>query len=130
MDQNNEPVTILVTHRLKEGREADFHAWLRSINESVEKAAGFRQLDLVQQNTPSAQDVGVIVRFDDHRSLEKWQQTEEVRRFKSRLAGFVENVSHTEITGFEQWFVPPSSGSEMPSRLKQAIVIPDCSPGK
>ena len=123
MDENNGPVAILVTHRLKEGREADFHAWLRSINESVKKAAGFRRLDLVQQNTPGTHDVGVIVRFDDHHSLEEWHQTEEFQRFKGQLDGFVENVSNTEITGFEQWFVPPCDSSEMPSRLKQAIVI-------
>ena len=123
MDDKSGTVTILVTHRLKEGREADFHAWLQSINKSVKKAVGFRRLDIVQQSTPNAHEVGVIVRFDDHRSLEDWHQTEEFQQFRGQLDEFVEHVSNTEITGFEQWFVPPSTSSDTPSRLKQSIVI-------
>ena len=123
MGEANEQVTVLVSHRLKEGRESEFHAWLRSINETVRETAGFRRLDLVQQSSPSTHDVGAMVRFDNQRSLEEWHKSEAFRRYKGQLDRIVENVSYTEITGFEQWFVPPSPGSVVPSRLKQAAVI-------
>lgn len=123
MGEANEQVTLLVSHRLKEGRESEFHAWLRSIKETVRETADFRRLDLVQQSSPSTHDVGAMVRFDNQRSLEEWYKSEAFRRYKGQLDRIVENVSYTEITGFEQWFEPSSPGSVVPSRLKQAAVI-------
>ncbi len=121
---SGEPVTVVVTRRVKAGREAKYEAWLSRLVASAEALPGFLGTQ-VHRPTPPSREYTSIFRFDTVEHLRGFEASDLRRRALLEVGEFVEaDASWKELTGLELWFTPPpGTVVPQPSRFRMALVM-------
>lgn len=117
-----DPVTVVVRHRVKRGREAEFENWLRGITAAMRRFEGQQGYNVVRPAGAGSPEYLVFFRFDTFEHLESWETSEERRQWLEQLAELSSDAPTRERhTGLEVWFTPPV-GASQPPRWKSVIV--------
>lgn len=117
----NGPLTIVVTWRIRQGCETEFEAWRREISAAALRFPGHMGIDVLPPGTNPGEYV-VVFRFDTPQHLRSWQESGIRRELLDRAASFRESEpSYRFESGLEYWFAPLGS-SGPPPRWKMAIV--------
>ncbi len=96
---------IMISTRVRAGKEADYRAWARRIETVQSKAPGLLGYRF-ELPVPGAQEDHVaILRFDSDSNLQAWLKSPERRELLAEAAPFTEEF-HTRLarSGFEAWF--------------------------
>ena len=121
MDQNG-PVTVVVRHRVKKGREAAFEDWLRGISQAVLRFEGQQGYHVIRPTDAAMPEYVVMLRFDALANLEKWETSAVRREWLDRLEPLEYGAPVRERhTGMEVWFNPPGGRPAAP-RYKMLVV--------
>lgn len=118
-------VTVVVTRRVKTGREADYEAWLDALIRESSTLAGYLGTT-VQRPPPSGPRLYTSVfRFDTVEHLRAFEESDLRRRALARVGDYVEADAVWErLTGLEFWFTPPPGAVvPQPSRPRMALVM-------
>jgi antibiotic biosynthesis monooxygenase (ABM) superfamily enzyme len=122
---DGEPVTVVVTRRVKPGREADYEAWLAQLQAEARGLPGY--LGVTTQRPPPAgpREYTSVIRFDSIASLRAFERSELRQRSLAEVAGIVEaDAVWQQLTGLEFWFTPPAGTVvPQPSRPRMALVM-------
>ncbi len=120
-----EPVTVVVTRRVRPGHDADYEQWLRRINHEAIAFTGY----LGTEVHPPAPDAVVreytnVFRFDSVAHLKAFEHSEVRQRYLSEVVNYVEaDATWHETAGFEFWFTPPKGTVvAKPSRFRMACI--------
>jgi antibiotic biosynthesis monooxygenase (ABM) superfamily enzyme len=120
-EQNNGPLTVVVTWRVRRGCEGEFEAWRREIAAAALAFPGHMGLDVIRPGTTPGEYV-VIFRFDTYLNLRAWQESDIRRELLKKAEPFREREpSYRLESGLEYWFAPPSVPAS-PPRWKMALV--------
>lgn len=112
------PVTVVVRHRVRPGKEAAFEEWLRGISREALRFEGCLGFNVVRPSDPARPEYVVFFRFDTFEHLEKWEASETRRVWLERIEPLVLQAPARERhTGMEVWFSPPA-GRAPPPRWK------------
>ena len=118
---DNGPLTVVVTWRVRQGREKEFEAWRREISAAALKFPGHMGIDVILPGDTRREYV-VIFRFDTYKHLLAWQESDVRRELLEKAEPFREKEpSYRLESGLEYWFassIVPAS----PPRWKMAIV--------
>ena len=119
-----EPVTVVVKRVVKSGKEGDFETWLKGATEDLKKFQGYRDITLIRPQTGSAKlEYVLVIRFDNYKDLDVWENSEIRNEWMRRAKVFTENLDNQRITGLEYWFsIPEIPKTHVPPRYKMAIV--------
>lgn len=120
-----EPVTVVVTRRVKAGREADYEAWLQRLQGQARGLPGYLGVT-TQRPAPGSPRVYVsVLRFDSLASLRAFEGSELRARALAEVADLVEaDAVWQQMTGLEFWFTPPAGTVvPQPSRPRMALVM-------
>ncbi len=120
-----EPVTVVVTRRVRPGREAAYEAWLDRLIRSASSLPGFLGAR-VQRPEPGAPPTYTSVfRFETVETLRAFEQSDLRRRALAEVADLVEaDAVWSRLTGLELWFTPPpGTVVPQPSRFRMALVM-------
>lgn len=123
---DQDPVTLTVSRRVKRGREADYEAWLKGINQAAASFPGFRGVNIIRPSNQAQGEYVSIFQFDSYAHLKAWEESE-IRR--ERLADMPDGVVASEaarhkVTGLEFWFTAPDAPIlAQPSRHKMVVVL-------
>jgi antibiotic biosynthesis monooxygenase (ABM) superfamily enzyme len=121
MDQGG-PVTVVVRHRVKPGKEAEFEGWLRGITAALLRFEGQQGYHVVRPSGPAHPEYVVFFRFDTFANLEKWESSGERLAWLERAGALASRPPRRERhTGLEVWFTAPA-GRASPPRWKMALV--------
>jgi hypothetical protein len=121
MDQSG-PVTVVIRHRVRPGKEAEFEDWLRGITQAASPFHGYLGFNVVRPASPEQPEYVIFFRFDTFANLEQWEESETRRDWLGRLDPLtVRPPTRERHTGLEVWFTPPS-GHAQPARWKMAVV--------
>lgn len=121
MDQEG-PVTVVIRHRVKPGKEVEFEDWLRGITRAAIPFVGYLGYNVVRPAGPLHPEYVVFFRFDTFTNLEKWEESAERGEWLERLAPLTFQASTWEHhTGLEVWFTP-QVGRVQPPRWKMFVV--------
>jgi len=120
-----EPVTVVVTRRVRPGLEDAYENWLRRINQEALAFAGYLGTE-VHPPAPGARvpEYTNVFRFDSVEHLKAFEHSEVRSRYLAEVVDYVEaDSTWRETTGLEFWFTPPKGTVvAQPSRLRMALV--------
>jgi hypothetical protein len=119
-----EPVTVVVTRRVKPGREAAYEAWLTKLLAAVTGLPGY--LGTTVQRPPARGHAYTsIFRFATVEDLRRFENSDLRRAALRAVAPLVEaDAVWDRMTGLELWFTPPpGTVVPQPSRLRMALVM-------
>jgi antibiotic biosynthesis monooxygenase (ABM) superfamily enzyme len=117
----NGPLTVVVTWRVRQGREPEFEAWRREISAAALRFPGHMGIDVILPGTTRGEYV-VVFRFDTYQHLRAWQESDIRRELLKKAEPFREKEpSYRMDSGLEYWFAPPGTPAS-PPRWKMALV--------
>jgi antibiotic biosynthesis monooxygenase (ABM) superfamily enzyme len=106
------PVTVLFSRRIRPGRQDDYETWAHGVTAAARDFPGHLSASVLHD--PDTRDYHVLYTFADRASLQEWLDSEERRRWMSRLNAMTESERGLQqVTGLETWF--KLSGSNVPT---------------
>ena len=122
---DQEPVTVVVTRRVRRGSEMAYEGWLERLIERASAMPGFVAAK-VQRPTPGEAPIYTSVfRFDSVEHLHSFEVSDWRRRALLDVTDLVEaDAVWSRLTGLELWFTPPAGTVvPQPSRLRMSLVM-------
>ncbi len=106
---NDETVTSIVHHQIKENKKDEFHLWLTKIRDECQKFDGYIDSKLVD-SIGCEREVISIFRFKSHSLLNKWLKSKVHSELLAELAFITEKeVQIKSYSGLEYWFEDSAS---------------------
>ena len=124
-DQRREdpPATGVASRRVEAGREGEFEEWVSGILDAVKHYPGYLGSDVLRPKDAEDDEYRIIYRFDHASNLERWEGSDERRRWLDRAEPLVREQTVHRLTGLETWFTLPSrAGGPAPPRYKMVVV--------
>ena len=120
-----EPVTVVVTRRVRAGREAAYETWLARLIEEASTLPGYLGTSIHRPRVGGPREYTSIFRYDSVDHLRAFEESDLRRRALASVADLVEGDAIWErLTGLELWFTPPpGTVVPQPSRLRMALVM-------
>ncbi|WP_078119121.1 antibiotic biosynthesis monooxygenase [Thiosocius teredinicola] len=123
-DDDDEPVTVLVTRRPIAGMQREFEAYLHGITEAASKQPGHLGTTIFRPSGTKDRAYRILFRFDKRSNLARWEQSEEREQWRERAAVVSEPREAVVETGLEAWFtVPNCDVPAHPPKVKMALVV-------
>jgi hypothetical protein len=119
-----DPVTVVITRRVKAGREADYEAWLQRLQSDARGLSGYLGVT-TQRPAPGTREYVSVLRFASLAALRDFERSELRAKYLAEVADFVEaDAAWKELTGLEFWFTPPpGTVVPQPSRPRMALLM-------
>jgi len=120
-----DPVTVVITRRVKAGREADYEAWLRRLQEDARAVPGYLGVTTQRPAAGAPRDYVSVIRFATLADLQAFERSELKQRSQREVVDFVEgDAAWQRLTGLEFWFTPPpGTVVPQPSRARMALLM-------
>lgn len=117
-------MTVVVTRRVRAGRERDYEAWLERLIDGASAMPGYAGSG-VQRPDEGQRTYTSIFRFDTVSQLRAFEESDLRRRALAEVVDLVEeDAVWNRLTGLELWFTPPKGTVvPQPSRFRMAIVM-------
>jgi antibiotic biosynthesis monooxygenase (ABM) superfamily enzyme len=118
------PVSVVISTRVKPGREDDYRRWEHKIAAAQEHAPGLQGYRF-EEPVPGIQDDWLaILRFDSEAHLQAWLDAPERKKLVEEAAAFTEEF-HARVvrTGFDQWFQMGGAAGAPPAAWKQNMLV-------
>jgi antibiotic biosynthesis monooxygenase (ABM) superfamily enzyme len=116
-------ITVVVTRRVKRGREKEAEHWISGITQAAMKFEGHLGANIIPSTSPRKPEYVVIFRFNNDANLKKWEESTIRAEWIDRAKTFtVGKTKIQKITGLEYWFTLPDKPFQVPPpRYKMAI---------
>ena len=119
----DEVVTLVVKHLIKQGREADYEAWLRRIVRIAGERPGHLGVDVVRSKQTGLTLFTCVLRYRSTDDLETWLDSPERKTLITEAGSMLADGDNTEIGAVNEfWFNPETETGAKPPRWKQAVV--------
>ena len=119
----DESATVVITHRVRDDKHADYEAWLNEISPACRAAPGHLDWHIVRPLSGLTATYTIIIRFDTRSHLQAWlQSTVRARLIEKAQPLFVSGDNYVISSGLDFWFQPAGSPSRVPVRWKQYLV--------
>jgi hypothetical protein len=120
-ERERSPLTVVVTWRIRQGREKEFEAWRREISAAALEFPGHMGINVIRPAATPGEYV-VIFRFDTYEHLRAWQESDVRRELLKKAEPFrTSEPTYRLESGLEFWFAPPGVPAS-PPRWKMALV--------
>lgn len=120
-----EPVTVVVTRRVRPGCEAQYEAWLQRLLAAAQSLPGYLGTAVQRPSATGRREYTSVFRFASVADLRAFEESELRQRALAEVAPLVEaDAAWRTMTGLEFWFAtPPGTLVPQPSRLRMAVVM-------
>jgi antibiotic biosynthesis monooxygenase (ABM) superfamily enzyme len=115
--------TVVITHRVRDGKEADYDNWLNEIAPLCRAFPGHLDWQIIRPIAGLTKTYTVVIRFDTLDHLRQWMGSQD----RHRLIEMVQPLlaaegDYTIRSGLDFWFTPPGAGVKVPVRWKQFLI--------
>jgi uncharacterized protein len=119
----SEGATVVINHRVRPGREADYNAWLARVGPVSRAAPGHLDLHVIKPVAGLTTTYTIVIRFDTADHLRDWMTSSARSRFIEEAHPLLEEGDAYSIrTGLDFWFSQPDTGVRVPVRWKQLLL--------
>lgn len=115
--------TVVITHRVHEGKQAEYDAWLNEIGPLCRASPGHLDWQIIRPVPGLTATYTVIIRFDTRAHLEQWMGSADRARLIDRVRPLLATDDDFFIrSGLDFWFTPEGARARVPVRWKQVAV--------
>jgi heme-degrading monooxygenase HmoA len=112
-DADDQGATIVITHKVREGRHGDYEDWLKEIIPVCQAWPGFLDRHIVRPIPGLTETYTVIIRFDTEAHLRGWLESSDRARLIEKVRPlFVTGDDFFVSSGLDFWFTPGASQGE------------------
>ncbi|WP_178119043.1 antibiotic biosynthesis monooxygenase [Pseudomonas akapageensis] len=117
-------VTLLVRHRIRQGKEQQYEEWLRRTIATAKQYPGHLGIDVVRGEDAGLALFTCVLRFASTEQLQHWLDSDERKALVGEVHPCLADGDQIEVnTDREFWFTPLGADSPaQPPRWKQACV--------
>ncbi len=121
----NAAVTVVITRRVKSGREADYEAWLARFQAEARGLAGYLGVTTQRPAPGGPREYISVIRFATLTDLRAFETSDLRARHLAQVGELVEaDAMWQHMTGLEFWFTPPpGTVVPQPSRPRMALLM-------
>lgn len=118
------PVTVLVTRRVKPGKEAEYEKFVSGVAAAASAFPGHLGATVFRPEGHDDREYRVVMRFDHESSLKRWEDSAERKAWHARARELAEDLPAAQkVTGLETWFTLPGRRTiTPPPRYKMALI--------
>ena len=115
--------TVVITHRVRGDRHAEYEAWVDEISPQCKASPGHLDWHIVRPIPGITETYTVIIRFDTQEHLQKWMESETRARLINKVSPLLVLGDDFRISsGLDFLFTPSDSKVKVPVRWKQFLV--------
>lgn len=123
---SNEPVTVVVTRKVREGKTQEYEAWLERLIQQASLLPGYLGMTLHRPDPKATSlEYTSVFRFDSIEHLRAFERSDLRRTAMAEVIPLVEgDATWKELTGLELWFTPPPElVIPQPTRWKMVLIL-------
>lgn len=118
-----EGATVVITHRLRENKQAEYESWLEEIAPLCRASPGHLDWHIVRPISGLSETYTIIIRFDTEAHLREWMESSTRARLIAKVRPlFVTDDDFFISSGLDFWFTPAGAKAKVPVRWKQYLV--------
>jgi len=122
-DAADRGATVVITHRVRDDRRADYERWLEEIGPVSRAAAGHLDSHIIRPVPGLTGTYTVVIRFDTEAHLRGWMQSENRNRLIAKAQPLLVSGDDFFVrSGLDFWFMPDGARAKVPVRWKQFLV--------
>lgn len=119
----DEGATVVITHRVREDKHADYERWLNEIAPLCKASPGHLDWHIVRPISGMSETYTVIIRFDNKVHLQGWMESPTRTRLIEKVQSLLVTGDDFFISsGLDFWFAPAGAKAKVPVRWKQYLV--------
>jgi antibiotic biosynthesis monooxygenase (ABM) superfamily enzyme len=124
-DLDDQPVTVVVTRRVRPGREQDYEAWLARFQADARGLPGYLGVTTQRPGSTGTREYVSAIRFATVTDLRSFENGDLRARHLAEVSDLVEaDAIWQRMTGLEFWFTPPAGTVvPQPSRSRMALLL-------
>lgn len=117
------PLTVVVSRRIKPGREREAEDWLHGVTAEAVRFPGHMGLEIIRPTDSLKPEYVLIFRFDTLDHLMAWERSDVRQQWLARAEAFTIGAAERQvITGLEFWFTPTAESPGVPPRWKMLLL--------
>lgn len=115
--------TVVITHRVREGFQANYDKWLGEIGPVCRASVGHLDWQIIRPLAGLTETYTVIIRFDTKEHLQEWMESPVRKRLIKEAQPLLTTGDDFFIrSGLDFWFIPEGARAKVPVRWKQYLV--------
>lgn len=119
---SDQGATVVITHRIRRDRQADYECWLDEIAPLCKASPGHLDWHIVRPIEGLTETYTVIIRFDTQAHLQQWMESTTRARLIEKVQSFFVTQDDFYISsGLDFWFTPAGAKARIPVRWKQFL---------
>jgi len=119
---NDQGATVVITHRIRDGKSADYEKWLDEIAPLCKVSPGHLDWHIVRPIPGLTATYTVIIRFDTAAHLRLWMESPARANLIAKVRPlFVTGDDFFISSGLDFWFTPGGAKAKVPVRWKQYL---------
>ena len=123
IDPATEGATVVITHRVRENRHADYETWLNDIGRACRGYPGNLDWQIIRPVPGLTTAYTVVIRFDTKEHLQTWMRSVDRKHLIERATQFLAQDDEYSIhSGLDFWFTPQGTKVKVPVRWKQFLI--------
>jgi antibiotic biosynthesis monooxygenase (ABM) superfamily enzyme len=124
-DDAHATVTVVVTRRVKAGREAGYEAWLTRLQTEARGLPGYLGVTTQRPGASGPREYVSAIRFATLDDLRAFEASKLRARYLAEVGDMVDaDAVWQRLTGLEFWFTPPpGTVVPQPSRPRMALLM-------
>jgi len=121
----SEPVTVVITRRVKPGCEAQYEQWLGRLQAEARNVPGYLGVTTQRPGASGPREYVSVIRFASIADMTAFEASELRQRYAREVIEWVEaDARWDRLTGLEFWFTPPpGTVVPQPSRPRMAALM-------
>lgn len=119
----DEKATVVITHRIQDGRGDDYEKWLGEIGPVCKRYPGHIHTTIIRPVAGASETYTIVIRFDSRERLIKWMNSEDRKSLLERVRPILADDDRFVVeTGMDFWFTPEEAHAKLPKRWKQSLI--------
>jgi antibiotic biosynthesis monooxygenase (ABM) superfamily enzyme len=115
--------TVVITHRVRESKQADYETWLGEIAPLCRASPGHLDWHIVRPIAGLTETYTIIIRFDTAAKLQQWMESPARARLIEKVRPLLVTGDDFFVSsGLDFWFTPGGAKATVPVRWKQYLV--------